>query len=96
MFLRGDRWGELCAMLVVAAEWAERLKPALIESFISGRKRSSSYFHGCMACFSEGHGFARPESNRRFNAAAEAFLGKYLGGRIEPAAPDESVEAFLH
>ncbi|MBV8531825.1 MAG: S9 family peptidase, partial [Candidatus Eremiobacteraeota bacterium] len=44
----------------------------------------------------EGHGFARPENNRRFNAAVEAFLGKYLGGRVEPAAPDESVTAFEH
>jgi dipeptidyl aminopeptidase/acylaminoacyl peptidase len=44
----------------------------------------------------EGHGFARPENNRRFDAAAEAFLGKYLGGRVEPAAPDESITAFEH
>lgn len=44
----------------------------------------------------EGHGFARPENNRRFNAAVEAFLGKYLGGRVEPAGPDESVTAFEH
>jgi len=44
----------------------------------------------------EGHGFARPENNRRFNAAVEAFLGKYLGGRVEPPAPDESIQAFLH
>jgi len=43
----------------------------------------------------EGHGFARPENNRRFNAAAEAFLAKYLGGRAEPAGPDESITAFL-
>ena len=44
----------------------------------------------------EGHGFARPQNNRRFNAAVEAFLGKYLGGRVEPASADESIEAFLH
>ena len=44
----------------------------------------------------EGHGFARPENNRRFNAAVEAFLGKYLGGRVEPAAPGESVASFEH
>lgn len=44
----------------------------------------------------EGHGFARPENNRRFYAAVEAFLGKYLGGRVEPAGPDESVTAFEH
>jgi dipeptidyl aminopeptidase/acylaminoacyl peptidase len=44
----------------------------------------------------EGHGFARPENSRRFDAAVEAFLGKYLGGRVEPAAPDESITAFEH
>jgi dipeptidyl aminopeptidase/acylaminoacyl peptidase len=32
----------------------------------------------------EGHGFARPENATDFNARAEAFLGQYLGGRIEP------------
>ncbi|HET6274742.1 MAG TPA: S9 family peptidase [Candidatus Cybelea sp.] len=44
----------------------------------------------------EGHGFARPENTKRFNAAVEAFLGKYLGGRVEPAGADESVTAFEH
>lgn len=44
----------------------------------------------------EGHGFARPENNRRFNAEVEAFLGKYLGGRVEPATADESVATFEH
>ncbi|MEA1651311.1 prolyl oligopeptidase family serine peptidase [Nitrospirillum sp. BR 11164] len=32
----------------------------------------------------EGHGFARPENNIAFNAAAEQFLGACLGGRAEP------------
>ena len=32
----------------------------------------------------EGHGFARPENRMDFNARAEAFLGQYLGGRVEP------------
>jgi dipeptidyl aminopeptidase/acylaminoacyl peptidase len=44
----------------------------------------------------EGHGFARPENRLRFNAAAERFLAKYLGGRVEPAADAEKVEEFLH
>jgi dipeptidyl aminopeptidase/acylaminoacyl peptidase len=43
----------------------------------------------------EGHGFARPENNKRFNAETEVFLGKCLGGRVEPAGPDESISAFL-
>jgi hypothetical protein len=28
----------------------------------------------------------------KFNAAAEAFLAKYLGGRCEPAADSEKVD----
>jgi hypothetical protein len=32
----------------------------------------------------EGHGFARPQNNIAFNAVAENFLGKCLGGRAEP------------
>ena len=37
----------------------------------------------------EGHGFARPENNMAFNAAAEEFLAKYLGGRHEPPSDAE-------
>ena len=40
----------------------------------------------------EGHGFARPENNLKFTAAAESFLARYLGGRAEPASPEESSE----
>src|SRR5215471_4429694 len=36
----------------------------------------------------EGHGFARPENAMDFNARAEAFLGQYLGGRVEPMQGD--------
>ena len=43
----------------------------------------------------EGHGFARPENAKRFNAAVEAFLHDNLGGRAEPARAEESIEPFL-
>ena len=36
----------------------------------------------------EGHGFARPENNLSFNAVTEAFLSKFLGGRMEPVGAD--------
>lgn len=32
----------------------------------------------------EGHGFVRPENNLQLAAEAEDFLGRYLGGRVEP------------
>jgi dipeptidyl aminopeptidase/acylaminoacyl peptidase len=38
----------------------------------------------------EGHGFARPVNRMAFNAAAEEFLAKYLGGRFEPPTADQS------
>jgi dipeptidyl aminopeptidase/acylaminoacyl peptidase len=37
----------------------------------------------------EGHGFARPENNKAFNAAVEAFFFKHLGGRLEAAHANE-------
>lgn len=36
----------------------------------------------------EGHGFARPENNKSYNAVAEAFLAQVLGGRFEPIGRD--------
>ncbi len=36
----------------------------------------------------EGHGFARPENRQSFNAVAEAFLARHLGGRVEPIGRD--------
>ena len=36
----------------------------------------------------EGHGFARPPNRIAFNAVAESFLGKCLGGRVEPIGDD--------
>lgn len=41
----------------------------------------------------EGHGFAKPENRLKFYAAAEEFLSKHMGGRVEPAAEDHPAEA---
>lgn len=32
----------------------------------------------------EGHGFARPENSKAFNAVTEVFLAQHLGGRYQP------------
>src|SRR5207248_4530807 len=37
----------------------------------------------------EGHGFRRPENAIDFNARAEEFLGRYLGGRVEPLSGEK-------
>ncbi|HYP12990.1 MAG TPA: S9 family peptidase, partial [Bryobacteraceae bacterium] len=42
----------------------------------------------------EGHGFVRPENNRRFFAATEKFLAGCLGGRAEPPAEAENWAKF--
>ncbi|HRO27899.1 MAG TPA: S9 family peptidase [Luteimonas sp.] len=36
----------------------------------------------------EGHGFARPENNKAFNAVTEGFLSQCLGGRAQPIGED--------
>jgi dipeptidyl aminopeptidase/acylaminoacyl peptidase len=43
----------------------------------------------------EGHGFARPENAKAFNAAVERFLADTLKGRAEPPRPDESITPYL-
>ena len=43
----------------------------------------------------DGHGFVQLHNARRFYAAAEAFLAEHLGGRAEPAQPDEDIEPCL-
>lgn len=40
----------------------------------------------------EGHGFARPENNLKFWAAAEGFLARHLGGRAEPPTEAERAD----
>jgi hypothetical protein len=37
----------------------------------------------------EGHGLVRPANRLSFNANAERFLARYLGGRSEPASDEE-------
>ena len=36
----------------------------------------------------EGHGFARTENSMAFNSITEQFLGKHLGGRVQPDGGD--------
>jgi dipeptidyl aminopeptidase/acylaminoacyl peptidase len=43
----------------------------------------------------EGHGFARPENQRKFVAAVEPFLARHLGGRVEPPEEGEGWEELL-
>ena len=43
----------------------------------------------------EGHGIKRPENDMKCRAAEEAFLAKYLGGRLEPASDKEKYDDLM-
>ena len=45
--------------------------------------REAGIEHDYLLFPDEGHGFAKPENRLRFYAAAERFLARYLGGRVE-------------
>jgi dipeptidyl aminopeptidase/acylaminoacyl peptidase len=65
-----------------------RVKQAESEQIVSAMNQ-----HGLPVTYivfpDEGHGFARPENNIAFFAAAEAFLSAHLGGYYLPVSPDE-------
>ena len=64
-----------------------RVKPAESEQIVRAieeNKGSVSY----VVYPDEGHGFVRPENSIDFNARAEKFLARYLGGRYEPMQGD--------
>jgi dipeptidyl aminopeptidase/acylaminoacyl peptidase len=58
------------------------VKQAESEQIVAAMKENG-IDHDNMLFEDEGHGFAKPENRLRFYAAAEAFLGKHLGGRSE-------------
>jgi dipeptidyl aminopeptidase/acylaminoacyl peptidase len=59
-----------------------RVKQAESEQIVSAMKERG-IDHEYLLFEDEGHGFARPENRLKFYAAAEEFLAKHLGGRIE-------------
>jgi len=59
-----------------------RVKQAEAEQIVSALKEAGIE-HEYLLFPDEGHGFAKPENRLRFYAAAERFLARYLGGRVE-------------
>lgn len=57
-----------------------RVKQAESEQIVAAMKERG-IDHEYMLFPDEGHGFAKPENNLKFFAAAEQFLAKHLGGR---------------
>ncbi len=59
-----------------------RVKQAESEQIVAALKKNEKEVQ-YMLFPDEGHGFARPENRLKFYAAAEKFLAKHLGGRVE-------------
>ncbi len=59
-----------------------RVKQAESEQIVAALEQAGIE-HEYMLFPDEGHGFAKPENNLRFFAAADKFLSRYLGGRAE-------------
>ncbi len=61
-----------------------RVKQAESEQIVAAMKKAGKPVEYLLFP-DEGHGFARPENQLKFAAAADVFLAKHLGGRAEPA-----------
>lgn len=59
-----------------------RVKQAEAEQIVSALTEAGVE-HEYLLFPDEGHGFAKPENRLRFYAAAERFLARHLGGRVE-------------
>jgi dipeptidyl aminopeptidase/acylaminoacyl peptidase len=73
-------------MLIAQGANDPRVKQAESEQIVAAIRKAGKPVE-YMVFKDEGHGFARPENQLKFIAAAEAFLAKHLpGGRFEPAS----------
>ncbi len=69
-------------MLVAQGANDPRVKQSESEQIVASMKQRG-IDHKYMLFPDEGHGFAKPENRLKFYAAAEKFLAKHLGGRVE-------------
>lgn len=69
-------------MLVVQGANDPRVKQAEAEQIV-GAMKEKGIDHDYMLFPDEGHGFAKPENRLKFYYAADRFLGRHLGGRVE-------------
>ena len=60
-----------------------RVKQAESEQIVNAMRKANKPVEYVLYT-DEGHGFARPANRLHFYAKTEEFLGKYLGGRLEP------------
>lgn len=69
-------------MLIAQGANDPRVKRAESEQIVEAMK-AKGIDHEYLVFEDEGHGFAKPESRLKFYAAAERFLARHLGGRVE-------------
>ena len=69
-------------MLIAQGANDPRVKQSEAEQIVAAM-REKGIDHEYLLFEDEGHGFARPENRLKFYAAAERFLAKHLGGRVE-------------
>ena len=71
-----------CPLLIAQGANDPRVKQAESEQIVDAMRECGNPVEYLLYP-DEGHGFARPENRLSFYAAAEKFLAKYLGGRVE-------------
>jgi dipeptidyl aminopeptidase/acylaminoacyl peptidase len=69
-------------MLIAQGANDPRVKQAESEQIVAAMEQKG-IDHEYLLFPDEGHGFAKPENRLKFYAAAEKFLAKHLGGRVE-------------
>jgi dipeptidyl aminopeptidase/acylaminoacyl peptidase len=69
-------------MLIAQGANDPRVKQAESEQIVAAMKEKG-IDHEYLLFPDEGHGFAKPENRLRFYAAAEAFLARQMGGKVE-------------
>jgi dipeptidyl aminopeptidase/acylaminoacyl peptidase len=69
-------------MLIAQGANDPRVKQAESEQIVEAMK-AKGIDHEYLLFEDEGHGFAKPENNLKFYAAAEKFLARHVGGRCE-------------
>ncbi|HTZ28469.1 MAG TPA: S9 family peptidase [Streptosporangiaceae bacterium] len=83
-----SRVGDIRIPLLIAQGANDpRVKQAESEQIVAALERAGVE-HEYLLFPDEGHGFAKPENQLRFFAAAERFLARHLGGRAEEDVPD--------
>jgi len=71
-------------LLIIQGMNDVRVKPQESEQIVNAlQQREAPVTYATFA--DEGHGFVREENRLAFSAVMEAFLGRYLGGCVEPA-----------